>query len=134
MTDVFKDAADPLVRPPKILPWLARSAGLTMSQAESIWREAVRDTQAKSREPAGTSGFWRDLLCNVKARIAKAASKWRSRRPTSCDAEARKPMAFDLFEVQRRITYAALAPWTEFLENYTICWSRRREGRRSTRG
>lgn len=121
------------MRPPKILPWLARSAGLTMGQAESIWHAAVRDTQAKSLQPDGTSGYWRDLLCSLRAGIARAANKWSTRRHDR-DFEARRPIAFDLFEVQRQITHAALAPWTEFLENYALRWSRQYPGRPSTRG
>jgi hypothetical protein len=121
------------VRPPKILPWLARSAGLTMGQAESIWRAAVRNAQATSPQAEGTSGYWRDLLLNVKAGIARAGDKWSTRRQDR-DFEAPKPVAFNLFEMHRQLVQAALAPWTAFLELYMLGWSKRCQDCRSTRG
>ena len=35
------------MRPPKILPWLARQAGLPLHEAERIWRETVADLDAR---------------------------------------------------------------------------------------
>jgi hypothetical protein len=120
-----------LVRPPKILPWLARSAGLTMGQAESIWRAAVRNAHATSPQAEGSSGYWRDLLSSAKAGIARAGDKWSTRRQDR-DFEAPKPVAFNLFEMQQQLAQAALAAWTAFLETYMLGWPRRRQNCRST--
>lgn len=120
-------------RPPKILPWLARSAGLNMGQGESLWRAALRDTTATSAQPEGRSAYWRDLLGNLRTGIARASDKWSTRR-IDHNVEARTVTAFDPFEVQRQIAEAALAPWTEFLRHCARSWSSRDYGSSCTRG
>ena len=46
------------MRAPKLLPWLARKAGVSMPRAEELWRESVRYAYAHAGK-ADKSEYWK---------------------------------------------------------------------------
>ena len=59
---------------PKILPWLARKAGVTLPRAEALWRRAERfaDGIARRRTPVWSKLAIDHLLTSLKAESARA--------------------------------------------------------------
>ena len=45
------------MKSPKLLPWQARKAGVSLERAEALWRKAVREATADTG-CVGTSEFW----------------------------------------------------------------------------
>jgi hypothetical protein len=45
------------MRTPKLLPWYARKAGVSLDRAESLWRKAVREATAETGW-VGNSEYW----------------------------------------------------------------------------
>ena len=45
------------MKSPKLLPWQARKAGVSLERAEALWRKAVREATADTGW-VGTSEFW----------------------------------------------------------------------------
>jgi len=60
---------------PKILPWLARKAGVTLPRAEALWRRAERfaDSIARRRTPVWSKLAIDHLLTSLKAESAQRA-------------------------------------------------------------
>jgi hypothetical protein len=58
-------------RPPKILPWLARQAGIPIELAEAFWIEAV--TEAGRRRVRGSSDYWKVATDRLLEKIAAEA-------------------------------------------------------------
>jgi hypothetical protein len=42
----------------KLLPWLARTRGITLERAEELWRQAVALADFQHREGAPASDYW----------------------------------------------------------------------------
>ncbi len=49
------------MKSPKILPWYARKAGVSVERAEALWHKAVREATADTGW-VGTSEFWGSAL------------------------------------------------------------------------
>lgn len=45
------------MKTPKLLPWYARKAGISIERAEALWRKAVREATAETGW-VGNSEFW----------------------------------------------------------------------------
>lgn len=60
---------------PKILPWLARKAGVTLPRAEALWRRAERfaDGLAPRRTPVWSKLAVDHLLTSLRAESARHA-------------------------------------------------------------
>ncbi len=60
---------------PKILPWLARKAGVPQPRAEALWRRAERfaDSIARRRAPVWSKLAIDHLLTSLKAESAQRA-------------------------------------------------------------
>ncbi|OHC65886.1 MAG: hypothetical protein A2045_13795 [Rhodocyclales bacterium GWA2_65_20] len=56
-------------RPPKILPWLARKAGITEHRAEILWHAAQRYATRHGGETA-TPAYWRAAMDRLLELIA----------------------------------------------------------------
>jgi hypothetical protein len=57
------------MRPPKILPWLARQASLPLDQAEAIWRASLADSHIDAAHGPVKSAQWEQLIALVRSRI-----------------------------------------------------------------
>lgn len=57
------------MRPPKILPWLARQAHLPLDHVEAIWRTSVRECDARNPRLIRDSAHWQRLMSIVRQRI-----------------------------------------------------------------
>jgi hypothetical protein len=55
-------------RPPKILPWLARKAGIPVELAEALWRQATQE--AGHRHARGSSAYWKMSTDGLLEKIA----------------------------------------------------------------
>lgn len=49
------------MKPPKILPWIARQAGVPEARAEELWAEAIRHATERTAW-VGTSDYWKAAL------------------------------------------------------------------------
>lgn len=58
------------MKTPKLLPWYARRAGISIERAEALWRKAVRDATADTGW-VGNSEFWGATMDNFVALLAK---------------------------------------------------------------
>ena len=63
--------SEPRTTPPKLLPWLARKAGISDAQAASLWREAEKVAARQAEH--GTSEYYRLAVDELLQRIVKAS-------------------------------------------------------------
>lgn len=61
-----------MMKTPKILPWLARKAGISDVRAEELWTKALRHATAKTGW-VGTSEYWRTAVDKVIELIEREA-------------------------------------------------------------
>lgn len=57
---------------PKILPWLARKAGISDRRAEALWRAAMRHADARCQE-GPSPAYWRIAMDRLTELIAAEA-------------------------------------------------------------
>ena len=85
------------MKTPKLLPWYARKAGVSIERAETLWRKAVREATAETGW-VGNAEYWgaamdhfvrlleeeRSTLCApVSSRPTTLPSSWSSRFSTA---------------------------------------------------
>ena len=68
------------MRPPKILPWLARQAHLPLDQGEASWHASVADSHIDAAHGPVESAHWEQLMALVHSRLSMAAT------PLGCGA------------------------------------------------
>ncbi len=56
---------------PKILPWLARKAGIPLELAEALWQEA--SAEAARRWAVGSSEYCKEAIDSLLAKVASEA-------------------------------------------------------------
>jgi hypothetical protein len=56
-------------RPPKMLPWLARQAGISDERAAVLWEEALY-CASRSEPHANSDAYWRKAVDGLRRRIA----------------------------------------------------------------
>lgn len=102
---------------PKILPWLARKAGVTLPRAEALWRRAERfaDGMARRRTPVWSKLAIDHLLTGLKAESAQRA------RAAGMGALWLLPARIWLLtaEACERTTLAAMIAWRN---QQRTCW------------
>lgn len=59
------------MKTPKILPWLARRAGVPLKRAEQLWTRAVKIADLTHGTQANTSDYWKCAVDNL-TRLLKA--------------------------------------------------------------
>lgn len=47
---------------PKLLPWLARKAGISNEQAQALWRDAVAQERLRVQSPKNPDLFYRGVI------------------------------------------------------------------------
>ncbi len=57
------------VRSPKLLPWLARKAGIRPERAEVLWQRACRE--AARQAPEGSSAYFKHAVDSLIAAVAE---------------------------------------------------------------
>ena len=60
-------------RHPKILPWVARRAGVSGDKAEVLWMEALRDASDNKGAAAQSSEYWEMAVNHLHASLAHRA-------------------------------------------------------------
>ena len=66
-----------LIRTPKILPWLARRAGVPIDRAEALWQDAVRETD-RAGIAAESSDYWKATVNRLMAKLAAESQRRRA--------------------------------------------------------
>lgn len=66
---------------PKMLPWLARKAGVPLTRAEQLWAEAIRHATVRTGW-VGTSEYWHVATERLLALLAEERAAQR-RKPFS---------------------------------------------------
>ncbi len=61
-------------RPPKLLPWLARRAGVSDERAVELWRQAV-DEAGTGTSTIDESAFWKRSMDGFRALLAQEARR-----------------------------------------------------------
>lgn len=83
---------------PKILPWVARKAGVRDDKAEVLWIEALRDASDNKGVAPESSEYWELAVNHLRASLPCRACAWnvsmtlrqqstltcRERTPSSC--------------------------------------------------
>ncbi len=65
----MKAATISATRPPKMLPWLARQAGISDERAAALWAEALF-CASRSGVPENSDAYWRKAVDGLRRRIA----------------------------------------------------------------
>lgn len=66
--------------PPKMLPWLAKQAGVPKARARQIWRQVVRDADQRFHETAPSPVYWRFVSEQLPRRIQGEGTRHRQGR------------------------------------------------------
>jgi hypothetical protein len=93
-------------RPPMILPWLARKAGIPIEVAENYWREASKD--AARRHGVGSSSHCKDAIDRVLEMINTEALA-RSSMTFGCSLWLRLPVRLWLYGINFSEAWALAA-------------------------
>jgi hypothetical protein len=64
----------PHIRTPKLLPWLAREAGIGERRAETLWREALRHAGIRDPESA-RSDQWAAAVARLRVLLSAESSR-----------------------------------------------------------
>jgi len=67
---------------PKILPWVARKAGISDVQAEALWREAVRRATLQIGR-TGNAAYYRAVMERLHELVDQAKADALARQPVS---------------------------------------------------
>ncbi len=101
------------MKTPKLLPWYARQAGISIERAEALWRKAVREATAETGW-VGNSEFWGATMSHFVGLIEKE-------RSTLC-----APQMLPLVRTQNRIWRLSLLAVEDWLAAVRRAAERRR--------
>jgi hypothetical protein len=106
----------------KLLPWLARSRGITLKRAEALWRQAVAlaDFQHHGREP--TSDYWAYAMRTLlKLMRAEGAAIREPAEALELEPPRRRP-AVQLLASQHKLGTAAFDAAEAYLRAANDLW------------
>ena len=99
------------MKSPKMLPWLARKAGISDARAEELWAEAIRHATEKTGW-VGTSEYWKAAVARLLELVAAEADVVRL-SPVVCLQTRLWMMQIAAWE---RITLAQSAAWSRLMQ------------------
>lgn len=102
-----------MMKTPKLLPWHARKAGVSIERAEAIWRKAVREATAETGW-VGNSEYWGAAMDHF-LRLLK------EEKATLC-----APRVTSLVRSQRRMLRLPLIAMEDFFTAMHVNWQRSR--------
>jgi len=82
---------------PKLLPWLARKAGLSLEKAEALWRENFATDSMHVQSATNPDQFLRRVLDQFQQYAAREQTQFASSRAMTSQAVACKTNRGDAF-------------------------------------
>lgn len=96
---------------PKLLPWYARKAGVSIERAESLWRKAVREATAETGW-VGNAEYWGATMSHFQRLLEEE-------KATLCT-----PCVTPLVQSQRRMLRLPLIAMEDFVTATHTYWQR----------
>lgn len=106
---------------PKILPWLARKAGVPLERAQAVWRGVVQDANEIYPNKRERSACHAYVARELRRRIA-AEGRHRSPQPEG-DFGVFPAQALIVFECQCRVFRHLCLSWAHALKAAARAWS-----------
>lgn len=100
---------------PKLLPWYARKAGVSLERAEALWRKAVREATAETGW-VGTPEYWGAAEERFRSLLERESASLCAPRVTPLLRKQNRLWSMP-FHAMEDVALATARNWQQFLQN-----------------
>lgn len=110
------------MKPPMILPWLARRHGVPMSAANAVWRQLVLETNEKFPTKSRGNAYYGALGRLLRERLAAAGEDHVAARQAQAGLVGVLGIALALMAYQTTFVRACWSAWQKSLRHTARGW------------